>query len=203
MLIHCGDAEAGYECDDADMDRIDAWFGAQDFDLILCTGGNHDFALENRVGNGVQPFQNATFLQDSGMTWQGVRFHGAPWVPDLEGFEFYADEAHLRLAWAAIPDDVDVLITHTPPLGGLDVSSHGLFLGCPHLADRVSVVKPALHCFGHVHAASGYSLANGVASVNASLVNRAGEIAHRPFVFDLDVGETGPIARYGGRYGEG
>ena len=39
VLIHCGDACNGFERDPADADRLDAWFGRQQFDVILCTGG--------------------------------------------------------------------------------------------------------------------------------------------------------------------
>jgi hypothetical protein len=64
----------------------------------------------------------------------GVKFYGAPWVPELRGQAFYKDDVDLGLAWAQIPTDLDVLNTHTPPSGVLDVSSRGLKLGCEHLS---------------------------------------------------------------------
>ena len=48
VLIHCGRlSQACAETED-DLDDIDRWFERQDFKLIICIGGNHDFALEAR-----------------------------------------------------------------------------------------------------------------------------------------------------------
>jgi len=88
-------------------------------------------------------------------------------------------------AWLRIPDDVDVLITHTPPAGVLDVSSRGAALGCKHLAKRLKKLKPTLHCFGHVHASAGSRVHGGITYVNATSVNSSFEIAVPPFEFDL------------------
>jgi len=61
--------------------------------------------------------------------------------------------------WLDVPEDIDVLITHTPPKYHLDRSSaslpphtHG---GCPHLRDRLSQIRPLLHVFGHIHRGRG------------------------------------------------
>lgn len=89
--------------------------------------------------------------------------------------------------WPRIPDDVDVLITHAPPAGLLDVSSTGLKLGCEHLAKRLAGLAPRLHCFGHahVHASAGNRSSGGTTYVNASSVDSTFQIAHPPFVFEL------------------
>jgi len=194
VLIHCGDVEHLFAPDPQALAKVDAWFGQQRFDQILVTGGNHDLGLERLVHAGIsQPFQNATFLQDSGVVLQGVRFYGSPWVPKLIGHAFFADDAALQEAWAKIPDDTDVLITHTPPLDILDVSSSGLVLGCPHLQERLAYLRPKLHCFGHVHAASGARTLDGTTFVNAALVNRSFEITRPPFVFDLTEDGITPV----------
>lgn len=185
ILIHCGDAEMLFDQDDHMIDAIDGWFARQKVDHVLYVGGNHDVTLEKRVAAKALPFRNAVYLQDSMFTYQGVRFYGAPWVPELRGHAFFADDASLAAAWAEIPEGVDVLITHTPPAGVMDVSGSGLELGCPHLARHVDRANPRLHCFGHVHASSGTSVQDGRTYVNAALVNSNFEIARRPFVLDL------------------
>ena len=57
--------------------------------------------------------------------------------------------------WENIPEDTDILITHTPPRGCLDLSynrNHQLeFCGCSNLLKNVFRVKPKLHCYGHIH----------------------------------------------------
>jgi predicted phosphodiesterase len=62
VLIHCGDFCNGYMNDGHSLSEIDDWFGEQAFDLILCVGGNHDFAAELRHASGMSVFRNAIYL---------------------------------------------------------------------------------------------------------------------------------------------
>ena len=51
-----------------------------------------------------------------------------------------------------IPDDTDVLITHTPPLGFGDLCSSGIRVGCVELLHSVQQrIKPKYHVYGHIH----------------------------------------------------
>lgn len=186
VLIHCGDFEDLFAEDAGMLDRADAWLARQNFELILCTGGNHDRELERRVRAWRQPLANARFLQDSGLEFRGLKFWGAPWVPMLDGHAFFAEDKKLQAAWSRIPDDVDVLITHTPPEGVLDESSGEARLGCPFLADALRRVKPRLHCFGHVHGSAGREERGGTTFVNATSVDPRREIMHSPCVIDLE-----------------
>ncbi len=185
VLIHCGDMFNMFSQSHDDFDRMDAWFGEQDFDLILCVGGNHDFELEKRSTYAHSPFKNAVYLEGSAFDFDGIRFFGAPWIPELSGQAYYVDDYALPGKWAEIPSDVDVLITHTPPGGILDVSSRGLELGCPHLLSAIERTKPTVHCFGHVHASSGTHTNDTTTFVNAALVNSRYELHHPPYELEL------------------
>lgn len=186
VLIHCGDFEDLFTDDPGVLDRVDVWLARQRFQEIICTGGNHDRELERRVRTGMQPLANAHYLQDSGFEFGGLNFWGSPWVPMLDGHAFYADDNKLKVAWSRIPDDVDVLITHTPPEGILDTSSRGAGYGCPYLAETVRHFKPRLHCFGHVHAAAGRLDVDGTIFVNATSVDTRRGGVNPPTVIDLD-----------------
>lgn len=168
ILIHCGDFEQLFEQDNQAIRKIDAWFGRQEFKHILCIGGNHDLTLEKLVQTKKQPFENAIYLQDTEFVYEGVKFYGAPWVPDLSNHAFYANDLALDQAWAKVPRDVDVLVTHTPPANILDVSSKGQRLGCASLSRRLQALNPGVHCFGHVHASAGTCVKRGTRYVNAS-----------------------------------
>ena len=185
VLIHCGDLEYLFGAERGALDALDDWFGRQRFRLILCTGGNHSLEFERRVKADKRPLKKAVYLQDAGVEFGGLTFWRAPWVPDLKGHAFFADETALAEAWAGIPSDVDVLVTHTPPAGILDVSSRAGAPGCPRLAARLEGLDPVLHCFGHVHASVGNVTIGDTKYVNASLVNRQFEIVHRPSVAEL------------------
>jgi Icc-related predicted phosphoesterase len=185
VLIHCGDMFNMFYQSSEDIHLMDAWFGRQDFALILCTGGNHDFELQKRSAECDDPFSNAVYLENRSHEYLGVKFFGAPWVPDLYGQAFFVEDSDLADKWSKIPSDVDVLITHTPPSGVLDVSSSGLELGCRHLMAAVEASEPKLHCFGHVHASSGIVKHGNTTFINAALVNRQYELNHLPYTFKI------------------
>ena len=53
-----------------------------------------------------------------------------------------------------IPPEVDILVTHTPPLGVLDQDGP-VAHGCSDLAAAVARLKPKYHVFGHIHSHHG------------------------------------------------
>jgi Icc-related predicted phosphoesterase len=62
--------------------------------------------------------------------------------------------APIKEKWDLIPSNglVDVLVTHGPPYGILDVTYENLTVGCEELAIAVKDrIKPRLHVFGHIH----------------------------------------------------
>ena len=52
-----------------------------------------------------------------------------------------------------VPDfpNIDVMMTHGPPMGILDTTTTGVHVGCDHLLRAARRAKPQLHCFGHIH----------------------------------------------------
>ena len=185
VLIHCGDSGNGFTRHASDVDSLDDWFGQQAFDRILCIGGNHDFEMQARAERGGPVFRNAEYLQDQAYEYRGVRFYGSPWTPELVDWAYYLDDDELRDRWELIPDEVEVLITHTPPFGILDCNTSGRHCGCRELQRRLLDLHPRIHCFGHIHASAGTTSLKGTTFVNASMVNRRYEIARAPVEIDL------------------
>ena len=74
--------------------------------------------------------------------------------------------------FSLIPDDIDILITHTPPEGILDNGPRGR-LGCSGLRKKVEKMdKLKLHLFGHIHEGFGMQESSGgMKFINASFVN--------------------------------
>jgi hypothetical protein len=52
-----------------------------------------------------------------------------------------------------VPDfpNIDVMMTHGPPMGVMDATRTGEHVGCEHLLRAARRCKPRLHCFGHIH----------------------------------------------------
>ncbi|KAL5394935.1 hypothetical protein PMIN02_004570 [Paraphaeosphaeria minitans] len=85
-----------------------------------------------------------------------VRIYGAPQIPACGDVNVHAFQyPRGRDAWSeTVPEDTDVLVTHTPPKYHMDLALPS-GMGCEHLAAEVRRVKPTLHVFGHVHWGAG------------------------------------------------
>ncbi|KAK0740864.1 Metallo-dependent phosphatase-like protein [Schizothecium vesticola] len=76
--------------------------------------------------------------------------YASPFTPSIEadwGFQYRRSESH---DFNIIPT-VDIVITHGPPKGVLDVTASKRRGGCEQLFAAVAKAKPRLHCFGHIH----------------------------------------------------
>ena len=171
VLIHCGDICSFQQHDRETIQDVDEWFAQQPAETVLCVAGNHDFLMEN---NGFR-FEHAELLTDRLIEVAGLNIYGSPWCPDLPGFAFYQSELGLKKKWRQIPRDIDVLVTHTPPRGVLDLpSSKARHLGCPHLRDELLRIRPKIHAFGHIHASAGAIERDGMWYINAAIVSGRG-----------------------------
>lgn len=168
VLIHCGDMFDLFGDASQSVQAMDDWFGRQKFDLILCTGGNHDRVLERALKRHSQPFKNAHFLSDTSLEFCGLKIFGAPWTPNLPTHAFPKDSLALTKCWRRIPQALDILVTHTPPRGIFDTTSRGQSHGCVALANAMKRVAPRIHCFGHVHASAGQATLGETTYINAS-----------------------------------
>lgn len=140
VVVHSGDfCMVGSEKEALDFLN---WFCDLPYKHKIFICGNHDDCLYGTNIDGLD--ENVHYLCNSGVTIDGVKFYGVPM--------FMADcisDCQLR-NYANIPEDVDVLVTHTPPYGILDFDD-GINYGSEELLQRVSEVNPKLHLFGHIH----------------------------------------------------
>ena len=127
---------------------------------IIVIAGNHDNLLVKhdecpyRFFNYLDPL--VTYLCDSGTEFQGLKIWGSPHSLWFEGINpdcaaFTGNESYLEKLFALIPDDIDILITHSPPHGILDKNKHGFECGSISLRNHMMRVKPKIHIFGHIH----------------------------------------------------
>lgn len=72
-------------------------------------------------------------------------------------------------ALRALPEGLDILVTHTPPAGIGDRCAGGR-VGCPALSLRLGELAqpPRLHIFGHIHEGRGVYQSARTISVNAA-----------------------------------
>lgn len=186
VLIHCGDLTMSGSVDE--IAAVNTWLGKQPATHKLIIAGNHDRLFENNPEAAKKLLPNATYLKDSFVTINGLKFYGSPYTPTFFQWSFMRDRgAPIREKWDLIPEDTDVLITHGAPFGILDYSQYGAMrAGCEDLLEVVQRIKPKIHCFGHLHAGYGVEEHDGTVFVNAALLNDRYEIARQPLIFDID-----------------
>jgi Icc-related predicted phosphoesterase len=150
--------------------------------------GNHDWPLYHASPRQIRSLVNqATYLQDSGITINGIKFRGSPWQPAFFNWAFNLPIGKaLADKWELIPEDTDVLITHGPPYQILDTLVSGKQVGCVDLKQAVERLKPKVHIFGHIHEGYGRLEQDGTTYVNASVCKVNYQPINPPIVVDLN-----------------
>lgn len=131
-------------------------------DKIIGIAGNHDFVFERWPDKVAELFLPWTYLQDKGTTINkfteggcvSLNFWGTPWVPNLARWAFHDTDAGLDARFAAIPEDIDVVIAHGPPFLYRDrtVPKFGdVHAGFPGASTMLWRVKPIAYVCGHIH----------------------------------------------------
>jgi predicted phosphodiesterase len=185
LLIHAGDGT--YQGGPRELAQWFDWLGSLPHPRKVVVAGNHDRGFEERpaLARSKVP-KGVDYLQDSGIEIGGLRLWGAPWQPEFLEWAFNLPRGpRLREKWDLIPAGTDVLITHGPPMGILDMTPRGEPVGCEALREAVRRVKPRLHVFGHIHHAYGQELGDGTRFVNASICDELYLPTNRPVVVDL------------------
>jgi Icc-related predicted phosphoesterase len=156
VLVHAGDVTRRGRM--AELEAFLEWFSTRPARTKVFIAGNHDACCE-RQPEAVRARARAfgvVYLQDESLTIDGVRIHGSPVTPTFRNMAFNRDPGPaIREHWDAIPDGIDLLVTHGPPHGVLDRMFLGMRVGCTDLLERVRRVRPRVHVFGHIHEAHG------------------------------------------------
>merc|ERR1712060_354706 len=86
--------------------------------------------------------------------------------------------------WLKIPNDLHILITHTPPNGFCDECSSGLRAGCADLGRAIKQRAIPVNVFGHIHNGYGYAHDGVTTYINASTCTSDYRPTNPPIVFD-------------------
>lgn len=159
LLIHSGD-ESNWkdpyknlqEC----LDFIE-WYKSIPVKYKIFVAGNHSTAIERKLIVKTD-FEQAgiIYLENEEITIEGLKIYGSPYTPSFgSGWSFNKDRDKIGRVWEGIPDDTDILVTHGPPKGILDLSYNRNneleFCGDLSLKKRIKAIQPKLVCFGHIH----------------------------------------------------
>lgn len=190
FLFHAGDLTMrGYF---TELEQFCEWFNNQkDYTHKIFIAGNHDFCFEDThfmAMKIVNQYPNITYIQDEIINIDGVWIYGTPWQPRFYNWAFNLDRnsEELKAKWDMIPKKTDILLTHGPAFGILDVQSRGEHMGCELLTERLKIVQPKIHIFGHNHYAYGYQELDGRLAIDAAVLNERYIYKNKPITFDWD-----------------
>jgi Icc-related predicted phosphoesterase len=192
ILVCAGDITG--RGDASDIVRFNNLVGELPHEHKILISGNHDFCFENNRENSEKMVSNFTYLQDSKVEIDGIKFYGSPWQPWFYDWAFNLQRGkELADKWAMIPDDTDILITHGPPMGFGDYTlMDRKNVGCEELLAKIEEIKPKVHVFGHIHEGYGTYENDSTLFVNASICTLRYDAINKPIVFVYDT-EDGSV----------
>lgn len=174
VVVHSGDFCMG----GTEQEAIDFlnWFCDLPYKHKIFICGNHDDCLYGANVDGLD--NNVNYLCNSGIEIDGVKFYGVPMFVD----DCITDRQSRN--YATIPTDTDILITHSPAFGILDLDDN-INYGSEELLAAVSKVNPRIHLFGHIHKQHGRTTIGTTTFSNGAIMNENYTILNHPNVIEL------------------
>ena len=181
MIIHCGDSTNYYEWmpNQKEFENFIVWFSALPIKHKVLIAGNHDAWATKKYNIDRVKELGIKYLEHEYLEIEGIKMFGSPYTPMFNNWHFMKDRGKLDRWWQAIPENLDILITHGPPQGILDVSRNPEnvleFCGDKSLLRHILRAKPKYSCFGHIHnfkdcVNQGTRIYEGITFINASVV---------------------------------
>jgi Icc-related predicted phosphoesterase len=134
------------------------WFSALPIPHKVFVAGNHDTSIEiGFVTKADFEDKGIHYLENTHVTIEGFKIFGSPLTPSFgQGWAFNKERHKLDRIWNKVIDiDTDIIVTHGPPKGmldmGIDRQNIMEFCGCKSLLNVVKVINPKLMLFGHIH----------------------------------------------------
>lgn len=193
---------------------FNTWCNNLDCEKVFFIAGNHDFVFQDMYNHFVQKHINGCkyydndfttyvegtlnlypkihFLHDTYEEYNGYSFYGTPHIPELKNWAFYQEPEVLKEKFLNIPNNVDVLLTHSP---GKFVNNTGVSLqlrnqpeyGCAELTEAVQNKNIKLWLCGHVHSGNHHvEDYNGIRVANVSILDENYYRSYEPLEITLE-----------------
>jgi Icc-related predicted phosphoesterase len=199
ILLHSGDLTFKGDVQEISQELRELGRIAKNFKHgCVLIAGNHDWLSEREPALMEQMCKDEglTYLCNSQIEIEGFKIWGSPVTPFFCNWAWnrYRGD-NIKKYWAAIPDDISILITHGPPMGILDpVERYNgqkceyeiEHVGCQDLYNRIQELKNLkLHVFGHLHLGYGSIKIGDITYVNASVCTEEYRPINPPIVVEL------------------
>lgn len=124
-----------------------------------------------------------------GGSGRAISIWASPWSHQFDDWAFMKPRAELADVYAAIPEGVDILVSHEPPAGFGDCcrlpSGAVAHVGSRELLAAIERVKPRLVICGHLHGGHGRFEFDGATIYNVSVVDEDYELVRSPTVIEI------------------
>lgn len=168
---------------------------------VVQIAGNHDWVCQLSEDYAKEIFHHLGpkfhYLCDSSCSIHGIKFYGTPWQNVFFNWAYNLprEGKEIKEKFDAIPNDTNVLLTHSPIYDVLDRCPDGFKAGSKMLRKKINKLSALnnlkLINYGHIHNGYGEEDYLGIHVVNSSLVDERYRFVNKPIVFDLDVTSCG------------
>lgn len=161
MIIHAGDFT--YRGEDDEVKSFLKWYGKQEAAYKILVMGNHEVGLSRKPFQEIQQMvedKGIILLHNNHVTVGGLKIYGSPFSNEFgRGWVYNANETQLAEMYSKIEPDVDIIVTHGPAKGRLDLCPDGN-VGSQSLRNWIDKVpeKLSLHVTGHIHESRGVAI---------------------------------------------
>ncbi len=194
LLIVAGDMT--FRGTDRELAWFEEWLVRQPQKHKVWISGNHELGIEKdpEKAQAIARKTGTIYLDDSAVEIEGVRIWGSPITPWFMDWAYNRHRgAEIRKHWMAIPEDLDILVTHGPPMGFVDVLISGEHVGCEELLDVIQHKlrkPPRYHICGHLHHGYGRMKLHRddgkeIEVINASSCDEGYRAVNAPVLFEV------------------
>lgn len=160
MIIHSGDFSNYRDFYKNEPEALDflRWYSIQKPKYKILIAGNHDAypATHIKEFKELCVHYNIIYLENESVKIDGISIWGSPVTPNFGNWWFMKDRSKMDKLYSSIPEWIDIVVSHGPPKGILDLSydkNNNLeSCGCRSLRNHIlNRVKPKYCLFGHIH----------------------------------------------------
>lgn len=177
ILISAGDYS--FHGSPVAVNHFHKWLNEQPAKHIISVQGNHEVGVEKNFelmkDLAIMACPRVHFIEEGLVVIDGINIWCSAITPWFHNWAYNRNRGEdIQKHWTRIPDSTNILITHGPPKGILDVVPYAdgtpkEEVGCEDLLVRIKEVKPDLHFFGHIHHSHGQKHVDGTSFYNVAI----------------------------------
>lgn len=174
------------------------WIDSLPIDQVILIAGNHDFFMERSSLKATTMLntEKLTYLRNESTVYVSnggeiITIFGTPYCKIFGNWAFMRSPDTLKEKYSAIPEKVDILISHDAPMieriGKIQEGRWaGTEAGNSQLAEEIVRKKPRWCFCGHIHSGEhNITEYEGIKLANVSLVNETYEPVNNPLYVEL------------------